>query len=269
MKKCLLLVLLVFGLSFSLFGCKNDKTDDDKEINITGIWKVAFVNYEGEKMTVEEFARETCGSYADASLEYIEEYLVAEVDKNGKGYLGDLEFEWNLEDDEIEINWADEKIADYTGTIKATVKEKEIRVYIDSELANKLINYNTPVTLIFKKIKIETDNSMDNPFGDIVNSVGNNKFAGEWEPSAMVMTGERVEVADMGLDAENLEELILVVKKDGTAVVDGDEYTWEADGDKITFFFEGEEVSKGELDGKELKIFFGDSEDSYSVYKKK
>ena len=74
---------------------------------------------------------------------------------------------------------------------------------------------------------------------------GNKKFVGEWEVTSATMAGEEMP-AEMLAAAPKL-----VINKDGTAETAGEKFTWEADGDVITFFIDGKEYQKAELkDGK-------------------
>lgn len=93
---------------------------------------------------------------------------------------------------------------------------------------------------------------------------GNKKFVGEWEVSKVIVAD--VEMPLEGMDADEIPNI--VINKDGTAKVAGEDFTWEADGDVITFFVEGEEFAKASLIDGNLELA-QDKLDMKIIYSKK
>lgn len=145
MKRYLLLVLLVCCFMFSLTGCTEKK--------LIGKWELAAVEYDGEEMDIEDFAKDLFGrEYYEYVLEYAEDYFDVTFKENGKGKIGDASFKWTLDGKEVTIKWKDEYLKSYIGKVKGTVKGKDLRVELDSDLFEYFDLYDVDdVVLIFRK----------------------------------------------------------------------------------------------------------------------
>ena len=93
------------------------------------------------------------------------------------------------------------------------------------------------------------------------------KFVGEWELTGAEVAGVEVSLEAMGFDAEDVADMKIVVKRNGTAIVSGEEYSWEKDGKNFVVSYEGEEIARGTVEKKTMKLEM--YEGVYLIYKKK